>query len=144
LPPAGAGIAPGTTATVTAHVTTTKNLNTGTWSEGKWNGSSVITFPNASLPAGAVPIVVNQAFTVNQIDGNSKGTYTVWLYDSTGLNKNAIKVSSQLDLDPDRTDLFNPPPIVQLRVDDTYGIDSISGTALYPALLSNQRDQIAL
>lgn len=131
----------GTTLNITTANPNYNNLNQGTWTGGRWSGSNnIITFDNVYLPHNCVPIVLNQSMTLSQLGDNSSGHYTIWLYDSTGLDANAVKVTGQLDLNPDRTDLFNPPPLVQLRVDNTYGYDSQSGQQLYPALLSNQQD----
>jgi hypothetical protein len=133
----------GTTLTITTTNSNYNNLNSGTWSGGRWDGN-VITFDNVFLPHNCLPIVLNQNMIISQLIGVSKGNYKVWLYDSTGTAANAIEVTGQLDLSPDRTDVFNPPPIVQLRVDNTYGYDSQTGQQLYPALLSNQQDYNAL
>jgi len=135
----GPSLATGTTLTISAPQSD-KTLNTGTWSGGRWNGNSTISFDNCYLPHGTKVSVLSQNFNLSQIVGGNKGTYQVTLYDSTMSKQSAISVSGKLDLDNDRDDLFNPPPLVQVRVDSTYGYDSQTGKQLYPALLSNQQD----
>lgn len=126
------------------HITFTFAGNAGepagvVWNNGSWDGAGNIYFKN--LPVGTVNTVVGQTFTASQLVGNAKGSYKVVLTDATGKVANSYTVSNQIDYDQDRLDGFNPPPLMCLRLDNTYGLDSASGVALTGADLNNQIDQ---
>lgn len=128
------------------------NVNSGYWPAGTWDGNQTITFNKNRIPKKSVPLVLNQPLTLLPVNGKSKGSYNAWLYDATYTidskgniqNGNPIHVSSQLDLDQDRNDIYVTAPIIQLRADNTLNTDSTTQQPLYPYQTSNQQTDIQL